>query len=330
MGLNKLQISTKLWVFITAVIGLICGVALVGLLRSAAILAEGRAQQMVAVELVQIATEWTGLTQTNAARNQAILLSNGDNLEGIFKDAVLGTSNQITELQKKIETMPLQEDAKAQMKKIADLRQKVIDLRNKARETKKAGDAEQALKMLNAEYLPAMAQYIDAQKGLVELQKKTRRRRGGTDRTAAHDQHHRHPRRTRGGHVCGLYGHFVAGAFHTRAAGPGQRTGRAHRQWRPQRHHQQQPPRRIRALAGIAQAHEPVAGPHGQRGAWQYRQHRDGQRRNCPRQQRLGPAHRANVFQLAVHRVKHGRADQHSSAQCRQRPAGQPIGIGRV
>jgi hypothetical protein len=86
-------------------------------MRSNAILADGRAQQMVAVELVQIATEWTGLTQTNAARNQAILLSNGDNLEGIFKDAVLGTSNQITELQKKIETMPLQEDDKAQMKK---------------------------------------------------------------------------------------------------------------------------------------------------------------------------------------------------------------------
>ena len=133
MGLDRLQISTKLWLFITGVIALICAVAVVGLMRSNAILADGRAQQMVAVELVQISTEWTGLTQTNAARNQSILLSNGDNLEGIFKDAVLATSNQITELQKKIEAMPLQEDDKAQMKKIADLRQKVIDLRTTAR-----------------------------------------------------------------------------------------------------------------------------------------------------------------------------------------------------
>jgi methyl-accepting chemotaxis protein len=172
MGLDRLHVSTKLWLFISGVIALICAVAVVGLMRSNAILADGRAQQMAAVELVQFATEWTGLTQTNAARNQAILLSNGDNLEGIFKDAVLGTSNQITELQKKIEAMPLQEDDKAQMKKIADLRQKVIDLRTKARETKKAGDADQALKMLNSEYLPAMTQYIDAQKGMVELQKK--------------------------------------------------------------------------------------------------------------------------------------------------------------
>ena len=38
MGLNTLQISTKLWVFIAGVIALICAVAVVGLLRSAAIL----------------------------------------------------------------------------------------------------------------------------------------------------------------------------------------------------------------------------------------------------------------------------------------------------
>ena len=171
MGLGKLKISTKLWVFIAAVIVLIATVAGVGLVRSANILAEGRARQAVAVELVQITTEWAGLTQTNAARNQAILLQDGSNLEGIFKDAVNATSAQITELQKKIEAMPLTDADKAQMKKIADLRQKVIDLRNKARDAKKAGDAEQALKLLNGEYLPAMAQYIGAQKEMVDLQK---------------------------------------------------------------------------------------------------------------------------------------------------------------
>ncbi|TXH91043.1 MAG: HAMP domain-containing protein [Rhodoferax sp.] len=171
MDLRKISISTKLWVFIGSVILLIATVAGVGLVRSASILAEGRARQAVAVELVQITTEWAGLTQTNAARNQAILLQDGTNLEGIFKDAVTATSAQITELQKKIEAMPLTDADKAQMKKIAELRQKVIDLRNKARDAKKGGDAEQALKLLNSEYLPAMAQYIGAQKEMVDLQK---------------------------------------------------------------------------------------------------------------------------------------------------------------
>ena len=57
MGLDRLHISTKLWLFISGVVALICAVAVVGLMRSNAILADGRAQQMVAVELVQIATE---------------------------------------------------------------------------------------------------------------------------------------------------------------------------------------------------------------------------------------------------------------------------------
>ena len=171
MDISKISISTKLWVFIGSVIVLIATVAAVGLVRSANILGEGRARQAVAVDLVQITTEWSGLTQTNAARNQAILLADGAGLEDVFKDSVASTSAQITELQKKIEGMPLRDDDKSQMRKIGELRQKVIDLRTKARETKKAGDAEQALKMLNAEYLPAMAQYIAAQKEMVELQK---------------------------------------------------------------------------------------------------------------------------------------------------------------
>ena len=187
MGLGKMHISTKLWVFISTVIVLIAMVAVVGLLRSASILAEGRARQAVATELVQITTEWAGLTQTNAARNQAILLSDGPKVEEIFKDAVTATSAQIGELQKKIESMPLTEADKAQMQKIGTLRQKVIDLRVKAREAKKAGNAEQSMQVLNTEYLPTMAQYVAAQKEMVELQKvrvqeiatETEQRRGG-------------------------------------------------------------------------------------------------------------------------------------------------------
>ena len=45
MGLNGLKIATKLWAFIVLVIAGICAVAIVGLLRSASILSEGREAQ---------------------------------------------------------------------------------------------------------------------------------------------------------------------------------------------------------------------------------------------------------------------------------------------
>ena len=170
MGLNRLHIASKLWMFILVVIFSICAVAVVGLMRSAAILAEGRAAQMNAVELVQITTEWTGLTQANAVRNQSILISPGPTVAATFKDAVTATSNEISVLQKRIEAMPLTAADKAQLQKVADLRKSVIELRDKARQIKTDGNEEDALKLMNAQYLPAMASYIGAQKELVKMQ----------------------------------------------------------------------------------------------------------------------------------------------------------------
>jgi methyl-accepting chemotaxis protein len=170
MGFNRVKIATKLWVFIGLVILFIGAVAVVGLVRSAGILAEGRVKQMAAVEMVQITTEWNGLTETNAVRNIAILLSQGTGVGDAFKDAVTATSAQVSELQKKIEAMASNEADKAQLTKIAELRKAVIDLREKAKQIKAGGNDDEALKMMNAQYLPTMASYIAAQKQLVKMQ----------------------------------------------------------------------------------------------------------------------------------------------------------------
>jgi methyl-accepting chemotaxis protein len=171
MNASRLNIASKLWVFITLVIVSICAVAVIGLVRSASILAEGRAAQMNAVELVQISTEWTGLTQTNGVRNQAIIITPGNAASDAFKDAVTATSAQISELQKKIDNFPLSDADKAQMQKINDLRKAVIDLRGKARQIKTDGNEEEAIKMMNSQYLPAMDSYLAAQREFVQMQK---------------------------------------------------------------------------------------------------------------------------------------------------------------
>ena len=171
MGLARLNIASKLWVFISLVILSICAVAVIGLVRSASILAEGKAAQMNAVELVQLATEWTGLTQTNAVRNQSIIITQGTAASDAFKDAITATSAQISDLQKKMDSLPLTDADKAQMQKINDLRKTVIDLRGKARQIKTDGNEEEAIKMMNSQYLPAMDSYLAAQREFVTMQK---------------------------------------------------------------------------------------------------------------------------------------------------------------
>lgn len=49
MGLNRFKIATKLWVFIGIVLGLLVGIAAVGLARSAGLRCRGSAQQLVAL-----------------------------------------------------------------------------------------------------------------------------------------------------------------------------------------------------------------------------------------------------------------------------------------
>ncbi len=171
MGIARLNIASKLWVFISLVILSICAVAVIGLVRSAAILAEGRAAQVNSAELVQLATEWTGLTQTNAVRNQAIVVTPGSSASDAFKDSVTATSAQISELQKKMDGMQLTDADKAQMQKINELRKTVIDLRAKARQIKTDGNEEEAIKVMNSQYLPAMESYLAAQREFVKMQK---------------------------------------------------------------------------------------------------------------------------------------------------------------
>ncbi|MBC7917683.1 MAG: MCP four helix bundle domain-containing protein [Rhodoferax sp.] len=170
MGFNQWRIAAKLWTFIVLVIVCIAAVAVVGLVRSAKILGEGRVEQMQALDMVRISTQWTGLTQTNAVRNQAMMLSAESAVGASFKDAVTETSNQISALQKEMESMLSSDADKAQMQKIASLRKSVIEIRDKVRKVRSDGNAEEAVQMMNSQYLPAMASYIAAQKEMVKMQ----------------------------------------------------------------------------------------------------------------------------------------------------------------
>ncbi len=172
MRLNGLTTAAKLWAFIVLVIAAICAVAIVGLVRSASILGEGRAKQAIFQELLQISTEWNGMTTANAARGQAVLMAENPAIPDAFKETIASTTAQISELQKKIEGMPLTDADKAQMGKIADARKTMIEEREKARAVKTAGDSVEALRLLKAQYMPAMDRYIAEQKAMVELQKR--------------------------------------------------------------------------------------------------------------------------------------------------------------
>ncbi|MCF8210550.1 MAG: MCP four helix bundle domain-containing protein [Rhodoferax sp.] len=170
MNFNRIKVSTKLWVFIVFILCMIVGIASVGLVRGNHILAEGRVQQDTAMKMSQIATRWNGLSETNAARTQAIIVSTEAQVGAAFKDPIKATSAEISELQKRFESLPTTEHDKAQLQKIAALRKNVLSLRDKATALKAEGKQEDALQFYSAQYVPATASYLIAQRELVKMQ----------------------------------------------------------------------------------------------------------------------------------------------------------------
>lgn len=82
-----------------------------------------------------------------------MIVSSDPVLIAAFKDAVTSTTNEISEMQKQLVSLPLTDADKAQLQKISGLRKSVIASREKARATRADSKADEALVILNTEYV---------------------------------------------------------------------------------------------------------------------------------------------------------------------------------
>ncbi len=173
MNFNNLRIATKLWI----AVGIIM-LALATLLAGAAMRAAALQEQMdtTLADLnarAKAASKWSGMTETNAARTLAVVTSADPAVEAAFKDAIAATTAQISEVQKAIEAMKLTPEEKAQMDKIAANRKSMIDIRNKARQMKTDGKAEEAMALIGSTYNPAVNSYLASLRELVQMEEKS-------------------------------------------------------------------------------------------------------------------------------------------------------------
>ncbi|WP_370633661.1 methyl-accepting chemotaxis protein [Acidovorax sp. sic0104] len=163
----------KLWLAVILIVVLLAAVVGFSGYRSAKVQAQADAVAKEMEARVQAAIRWSGLTETNAARTQALIVSSDTSVEEEFKDVIAATSAQISEVQKSLESMALSDADKAQMAKIADARKKMIDLRGEARKLKSAGQQDQAVVLVKQSYNPAVAAYLQTLRDFVKQQQET-------------------------------------------------------------------------------------------------------------------------------------------------------------
>ena len=174
MSLNNLRVSTKLWLAVGCLVGAL--VVLIGMVSFRLLSLQAQADETVhgLNARVKAASAWSGLTEANAARTVAMILTFDPGIESRLAEDIKNTTARISTVQKTIEGMELGATEKAQMEKIAGARKSMIDTRNRAQKAKSDGNSEEAQKLVNEQYTPAVNVYLAALRELVDLEEKTR------------------------------------------------------------------------------------------------------------------------------------------------------------
>ncbi len=167
---KQFRMAHKLWLAVVLIVVLLAAVVGFSGYRSAKVQAEADAVAKDMEARVQAAIRWSGLTETNAARTQALIVSGDAAVEAEFKDVIAATTAQISEVQKSLEAMALSDADKAQMAKIAEARKAMIDLRGQARKLKADGQQDQAIALVKQSYNPAVATYLQVLRDFVQQQ----------------------------------------------------------------------------------------------------------------------------------------------------------------
>ncbi|WP_137916963.1 methyl-accepting chemotaxis protein [Hydrogenophaga sp. 2FB] len=157
---RNLSVGAKLWAGVIAIIVALFVVVGTAGSRSTALNEASEQALSRLAEKFTIAAEWAALTELSVTRTQAAVVSSDPAVAEMYKDLVPAGIAAISELQKKLQTMEMNDAEKAQLAKIADLRKVVLASHAKAIEMKKMGDMEGAANEIRTHFNPAVVPYV--------------------------------------------------------------------------------------------------------------------------------------------------------------------------
>jgi methyl-accepting chemotaxis protein len=170
MNLQNLRLTSKLWLSVVLIVLAMLAVVGFTAYRTAADRAQSEQALGLLTKRVKAALQWASLSQTNAARTQALMLSADPALEAGLKDAMSDTSAQIGKIQKAIEAETSTPADTSLLQTIAANRKKVLEARAAAVKQRSDGQLEQAATVIKEVFQPAMQTYQQSQRDFVTLQ----------------------------------------------------------------------------------------------------------------------------------------------------------------
>jgi methyl-accepting chemotaxis protein len=172
MSLKHFSIATKVWCFILVIVLSMVIVATVGLLRSASIIAEGRAAQNVVADRLELSHKLEVLAESNAAPVQALFQRPDPKLAGAFDEKAVGIQRKLSDIQSEMASTPMGADEKVQFGKITDLHKKVNEISTSLDALFTSGKKDEALAQFQTQLLPALTDYLNAGRELTKMQRR--------------------------------------------------------------------------------------------------------------------------------------------------------------
>lgn len=174
MNFKNMHVATKLWLAVGTIVVVLAVVLGFSAWRLIDLQEQADSRLGNVDKRVAAASTWAGLTEANAARTVALIAIFDPSVEERLKKDIADTSAKISAVQKAIESMELDAAEKAQMGKIGAHRKAMIEVRNQAQQAKGSGDSESAMRLINEQYVPAVAAYVGTLRELVTLEEKSR------------------------------------------------------------------------------------------------------------------------------------------------------------
>ncbi|MCW5662199.1 MAG: HAMP domain-containing protein [Piscinibacter sp.] len=170
MNLQRLRLGTRLAAGFGAVLALALVIALVAWQRTVATERDlARAEEYA--RRAAVMAEWTSRTELNIARAVALAKSGGHaEVDAWAAPLMKQTSEQISTLQKDLESAIESERGKALLATIGERRQAYLELRRQVTGLTKAGDSAGAQALLAQRMLPAAQEYLAAMTALREFE----------------------------------------------------------------------------------------------------------------------------------------------------------------
>ncbi|RZL86337.1 MAG: HAMP domain-containing protein [Variovorax sp.] len=167
MGIRNWKIGTRLGLGFALVLALLASIACIGVLRLQAV--GDATQEMVQRSLVKerLAAEWLLGTSSNSVRTFALVKSNDKELQGELQKSIAKTSGNISETQKKLETMLTSPEEQALNADIKERRSRYIALRNKILQLKAQGQQEEAAKLTTGQLMQMLEGYDAGIRGML-------------------------------------------------------------------------------------------------------------------------------------------------------------------